>query len=124
MADKREVKPVFEFLVPEENVLSAARALLDSADQERRDVAKAMLDAAEVTIRTRAALSEGEKTEGTFDLAPYFDHWIGDALDSAQRLVSSEDNSVRLVAECLIGQFKAMIQSKEAFLREAKRALS
>lgn len=96
--------------------------MLQSGIQDERDVAKALLDTTEVTIRTQNELRDSTTNNGSCDLAPYFDHWIGDAIDAAARILkSSVNDDIRNVAKCLIGQSKAISQSKESFLREIKR---
>jgi hypothetical protein len=107
----------FEFLVPVERMLEVARQRLNSADADERNVAKAVLDATRVTKRTQAKLMARVHC----DMGEYFDHWMGDALESAERLLQSQELDVRSLATCLIDQSRAMIRSKEMFLAETKR---
>lgn len=112
-----------QFVVPEEQVLSTARALSHSPDQSVRDVAKCLLDTTAVTVRTRNELAAAAARVGNCDLAPYFDHWMGDAPESARHLLHhSPDPAVRTVARYLIAQSDAISGSKERFLELVKRA--
>jgi len=119
--NRKKVALDLQFIVPEASLLDFARQQLDSADQDCRDVAKALLDTTDVTVRTKDTLAENIDRKQPLDLAPYFDHWIGDAIEAAQRLLSSETQEARNMAKCLIEQSQAIAASKESFLKEAKR---
>jgi hypothetical protein len=107
----------FTFIEPSPHVLEAARNLADSPDENRRAVAKAVLD---VTAAGRAIMDALRENRNA-DLAPYFDFWFADSVACAQNLLTSEDKDARYLAECLIELEQATIKSKERFLAEMKR---
>jgi len=106
------------FVVPSDDVILLARENLDSENADKKIVAKALLDATDVSIATRDALGKA----GNVDLAVYFDHWFGDAIESATRLLKSEDNASRYLAKCLIDQEQSVIKSRADFLEKLKQA--
>jgi hypothetical protein len=59
----------FEFVVPSEQVLASAEKLLDSNNQEERDIAKALFDTTKITQDTQAALQRSAENKGNCDLA-------------------------------------------------------
>src|SRR5262249_42595452 len=107
----------FQFIEPSEQVLATARAFADSPDENRRSVAKALLDVTAAGRTIREAMQENRGA----DLAPYFDFWFADAVACAQRLLQEEEPESRHLAQCLIESEKAILQSKERFLAEVKR---
>lgn len=107
----------FEFNVPAQHVLDSARKLLVAGNQDERDVAKALIDATNATLATRDALMN---PNANFDLSVYFDIWLGDALEAADRLSGSTNPDVRYVVDCLKAQNEAIVKSKEAFLNQTK----
>jgi hypothetical protein len=123
MAGPKKVNIDFQFVVPADAILEAARAKLTLSSQDERDVAKAMLDATELTVRSQDAFRASVEKDGTFDCAPYFDHWFGDALETAKRLRTYGDKDISQIAQCLIAQSEAIVHSKESFLKETKRVM-
>jgi hypothetical protein len=117
MAERKEFKFTFQFVEPVRHLLEAARKFVDSPDENRRAVAKAVLD---VTAAGRNIMDAMLEHRGAY-LAPYFDFWFADAVACAQKLLNSEDNEARYLAECLIKLEEAAIKSKEGFLAEMKR---
>ncbi len=107
----------FQFIVPTDAVLEAARNMAPSTNHDERDVGKTLLDLTEVTNKTKAAVVSDEK----YDITVYFDYKLGDSLEAAKRLMSSPDANVRRVAEALISQYEAIAASKASFLKAAKQ---
>lgn len=52
---------------------------------------------------------------------PYFDFWFADAITAANLIESSDNESIRFLAESLIAQEDAILRSKMEFLSEMKR---
>lgn len=105
------------FIVPSGDTLEMARKSLESSDSDKRNVAKSILDATDISIKTRDKFLRNENV----DVAPYFDHWFGDTIESAHRLLQSTDIASRNIALSLIALEKDILRSKEDFLIEAKR---
>jgi hypothetical protein len=116
MANQQELKFSFHFIEPAENLLEAARKLVDSPDENRRSVAKAVVDVTATGRAIKDALLENRNA----DLAPYFDFWFADSINCAQKLLHSDDKESRYLAECLIKLEQAAIKSKESLLAEMK----
>src|SRR5262245_4823278 len=110
------------FIVPAEKVLAEAQRLSEYADDDVRNVAKTLVDQTALVNQANAGLENKLQPEGTFDLAPLFDNWLGDSLERAEKLLTHSDESVGWVARCLIEQSEGLAQSKENFLTEMKRA--
>jgi hypothetical protein len=117
MAGMQEFNFSFEFIEPEPYLLDAARKFADSPDENRRSVAKAVLDVTAAGRAIKDALLQNRDA----DLAPYFDFWFADSVVCAHKLLDSDDKDARHLAECLIALEKAAIISKESFLGEMKR---
>jgi hypothetical protein len=117
MAELKEFQFTFQFIEPAEYLLEAARKFADSPDENRRAVAKAVLDVTAAGRKIKDALAANRHAE----LAPYFDFWFADSVACAKKLLNSEDKEARYLAECLIELDKATIKSKESFLAEVKR---
>jgi hypothetical protein len=115
--DQLQCEFALEFIEPPPPVRVLARKLLDSPDDNCRSLAKAVLDVAKAGRKIKTSIA-GDKE---IDLAPYFDFWFGDALDTAQKLLHSDDKVIRQLAQCLIEMEKAVVESKENFLVEMKR---
>lgn len=107
----------FSFTKPVERIIQIAQRFLESPNEQRRAVAKAVLD----ITREGAAIFDGIQKPGTVDVAPYFDMWLGDAIDAANELLRSDDKDDRDLAKCLLDQERDIIKSKEIFLVELKR---
>ena len=107
----------FDFLIPADFLLEFARNSHNAQNEDLRAVAKAVLDATHEATTVQKAIA----ANGKVDLAPYFDFWFGDAIEAANRLIDSDDENTRYLAKCVIGQQKAVADSKESFLREMKR---
>lgn len=112
-----EVHFSIEFVVPPEQTIDLAKQYLESSDIDKKIVAKALIDVTEVTSRTRDAYGRQED----LNLSDYFDHWFGDAIESAQRILVSSDADAQRLASALISQEQAIVRSKESFLNGAKR---
>ncbi len=109
-----------KFSIPSEWLLDRARRLVKSEDADIRVVAKAVIDATAVAVETQNMVQNaGEDTEVSLDA--YLDHWFGDSIEAAGRLLASKDEDWRLLAETLISQEKAVVASKESVLKEHKR---
>jgi hypothetical protein len=117
MAELKEFKFSFQFIEPAGHLLEAARKFADSPDENRRPVAKAVLDVTAAGRAIKNALMESRNA----DLAPYFDFWFADSITCAQKLLHSNDKEALCLAECLIKLDEATIKSKESFLAEMKR---
>lgn len=117
MAGPRQFRFGFNFIEPGARLLEAARKFADSSDENRRAVAKAVLD---VTAAGRA-IKDAILEDRDADLAPYFDFWFADSIECAQNLLVSDEKDARQLAECLIQLEQALIKSKESFLAEQKR---
>ncbi|SRR5216684_818108 len=117
MAEPQKFNFSFSFIEPAPHLLEAARKFADSPEENRRAVAKAVLD---VTAAGRA-IKEALLQNRDADLAPYLDFWFADSVACAQKLFASDDKEARYLAECLIQLEQAAIKSKESFLAEMKR---
>jgi hypothetical protein len=117
MAEEKVFKFDFQFIEPSEAVMAAAQKFRDSPDEDRRCVAKALLDVTAAGRAIKDALIEDRDV----DAAPYFDFWFADAISAAEKLLHSDDKEARYLAQCLIDSEKAIIKSKESFLAEVKR---
>jgi hypothetical protein len=117
MAELQKFSFSFSFIEPAPKLLEAARKFADSPDENRRAVAKAVLDVTAAGRAIKDAIIENRDA----DLAPYFDFWFADSVACAQRLLDSADEEARYLAECLIRLEQAAIKSKESFLAEMKR---
>lgn len=103
--------------MPAEHLMSFARESTEAQDADLRAVSKALIDVtneADIVLKQFAA-------DGNVDLAPFFDFWFVDSVDAAKRLLESPDDNIRHLAECLISQEQAIVESKEDFLTETKR---
>jgi hypothetical protein len=117
MSELKKFNFSFSFIEPAPNLLEAARKFAKSPDENRRAVAKAVLD---VTAAGRA-IKDALLQNSDADLAPYFDFWFADSIACAQKLLDSDDKEARYLAQCLIELEQAAIKSKESFLAETKR---
>lgn len=117
----QEVSISFQFTVPSDDVLEAAKQMAASSNKDEELVGKAVIDLTEITKRTIAAIKNTASKEN-YDLAVYFDYNFGESLEAARRLNSSTESSVRHVAETLIEQAEAIASSKAAFQAAAKKA--
>ena len=117
MGEPQKFNFSFSFIEPAANLLEAARHFADSPDENRRAVAKAVLDVTAAGRAIKDALLQNRDA----DLAPYFDFWFADSVACAQKLLASDDKEARYLAECLIQLEQAAIKSKESFLAEMKR---
>jgi hypothetical protein len=117
MTEPQKLNFSFSFIEPAPHLLQAARKFADSPDENRRAVAKAVLDVTAAGREIKDALVQGRDA----DLAPYFDFWFADAVAYAQKLLAADDNDARYLAECLIQLEQAAINSKESFLAKMKR---
>jgi hypothetical protein len=97
--------------------MASAQKFLSSPDESLRSVAKALLDVTAAGLPIKQAMMEDRDAK----LDPYLDFWFGDSINCAEKLVHSDDEEVRHVAECLIDAEKAVIKSKESVLAEFKR---
>jgi hypothetical protein len=107
----------WQYIEPGPRLLEAAQKLADSPDEDRRAVAKALLDVTAAGRKIQDAMGENRDV----DLAPYFDFWFADAVSSAEKLLQADDQETRQLARCVIDAEKAIIKSKESFLVEQKR---
>ena len=107
----------FSFTKPVERITQIAQRFQESPNEQRRATAKAVLD----VTREGLAVFVGIQKPGTVDVAPYFDMWLGDAIDAANELLLSDDKDDRDLAKCLLDQEQDIIKSKEIFLVELKR---
>ena len=110
----------FQFVVPADAVMEAARKMATSTNHDEREVGKTLLDLTEVTDKTKAAVADVASKE-QYDLAVYFDYKLGDSLEAAKRLMSSPDANVRHVAQTLISQSDAIVASKASYLEAANQ---
>jgi hypothetical protein len=115
--EPERVEITFDILIPSNNIVSAARNHIDSNLEHVRAVAKALLDLTAVASKVKNALALGED----IDLAPYFDFWFADAIDAANAIKDSSDESVRYIAETLIEQENLVLRSKTSFLAQIKK---
>jgi len=113
----KEIQFSFDFVIPTEHVLAIARTWLTSEDERRRAVGKALID---VTKEART-VQQAMAANGHVELGPYFDFWMADAIAAANELLTSDDENDRALAQCLIDQEKAILESKAGFLAEMKR---
>lgn len=116
----KEIDLSFQFVVPADAVMEAARKMATSTNHDETEVGQTLLDLTEVTNKTKAAVAD-EVSKGRYDLAVYFDYKLGDSLEAAKRLMSSPDANVRQVAQTLISQSEAIASSKASFLEAAKQ---
>src|ERR1700730_2008793 len=116
MAGKKKFQFSFQFIEPAEPVMAAARKFVASPDENYRSVAKALLDVRDAGLAIKNAIVEDRDA----DLAPYFDFWFADAIGCANKLLQSDDDEARYIAQCLIDTEKAILKSKESFLAEMK----
>lgn len=117
MAKMEKVQFSFAFVEPSETVVAAAQRFLSSPDEKLRSVAKALLDVTAAGLPIKKGMMEDSDTK----LDPYLDFWFGDAISCAERLLHSDNEEVRHIAQCLIDAEKAVIKSKESILSEMKR---
>ena len=75
MAQKK-VNLSFQFIEPAEHVLETARSFLDSPMEDRRCVAKALLDVTTAGLAIKKAMEENRNAQ----LEPYLDFWFADAI--------------------------------------------
>jgi hypothetical protein len=106
-----------QFIEPSETIMASARKLVASPDENRRSVAKALLDATAAGLAIKKAMEENRDA----DMAPYLDFWFADASSNAEQFLHCDDEEARDVAQCLIDVEKAAIKSKESVLAEIKR---
>jgi hypothetical protein len=118
-ATRKELNLSFQFVVPTDEVIEAARRMTASSNQDEREVGRVLLDLTEVTNKTKAAVAN-VATQATIDLAVYFDFNLGGSLEAATRLATSPDAPVRHVAQTLISQSEAIAASKAAFSKATK----
>ena len=108
MADERKQFHLsFQFIEPVDRLMAVARTFAVSPDENRRTVAKALLDVTAAGLAIKKAIEENRNA----DLAPYLDFWFADAISSAQKLLQYEDIESRDLAQCLIDSEKAIIKS-------------
>ncbi len=107
----------FSFVMPTDQVMEIARTHVDSANEDYRSVAKALLDTTEEATKVKDCIEK----DIDVDVAPYLDFWFADAVECAKRLLDSGDHDAGLLAHCLIDAEKATIKSKENMLAEIKR---
>src|SRR5580698_8077764 len=107
--DKKELNFNFEFITPAERIMSMARTLVSSPDEDCRAVAKAVLDVVAEATTIQKAMAEDRDV----DIAPYFDFWFADAIECANVMLNGENQDARDLARCLIEMEKASIKSKE-----------
>ena len=105
------------FIEPAEYLMGIMRKFADSPDENRRAVAKAMLDVS----AAGAAVKEAMLKNAGCDMAPYLDFWFADALVCAQKLLQYDDAESRDMGQSLIDAEKSVIKSKESVLAEIKR---
>jgi len=117
----KKVNFSFQFIVPAEAVLEAARKMAVSGNQDEQQVGETLLDLTEVTEKTKAAIAD-VASQAEYDLAVYFDYKFGDALEAAKRLQSSSDKNDRYVAETLLRQSDAILSSKAAWQNAVKQS--
>ena len=118
-ASAKSVDISFQFVIPADSVMEAARKMTTSTNHDEREVGKTLLDLTEVTNKTKAAVADVVSKE-KYDLAVYFDYKLGDSLEAAKRLMSSTDANVRLVAQTLVSQSDAIAASKASFSEATK----
>jgi hypothetical protein len=114
MAEPQKFSFSFNFVEPAPHLLDAARKFADSPDENRRAVAKAVLDVTAAGRAIKDAMLLGRDA----DLAPYFDFWFADSIACAKKLVDSDDIEARCLAECLVQVEQATIKAKQSFLAE------
>ncbi len=107
----------FQFIIPTDAVLASAKVLLISDIQQHRDIAKVVVELTDIQKAIQAEIMK----DGTVDLAPWFDYWFGDTIETAQQLKNSASVDISHVAHVLIEQEAGIIHSKESFLKEMKR---
>ena len=107
----------FDWVRPSNLIIAVACDGVDSTEADVRDVSKALLD----LIAEAARIQMGILADGSVDLAPYFDFWFADSIVAANRLLSHDEETIRLLAECLICQEQSLIESKESFLKSMHR---
>lgn len=117
----RMTKMDFRFVIPTDVVLSNANDLLMSDNQDHRDIGKVVTDLTVIQKTIQESIQHEMTNDGTVDLAPWFDYWFGDTIETAQRLKDSPQIPVSHVAHVLLDQESAIIHSKESFLKEMKR---
>jgi hypothetical protein len=126
-ANKVQFQFSLEYIEPAEYMVSVARKFADSPDENRRAVAKALLDVSAAGLAVKKAMEPRTDTESAMkantntDMAPYLDFWFADAISSAQKLLRYDDAESRDLAQCLIDAEKAVMKSKESVLAEIKR---
>jgi hypothetical protein len=107
----KEVSFSLEFIDPADEVLDAARKMGDSSNQEERAVGNALLELTDITRKTQTAINDA--SEDSYDFfAVYLGYKFGDSLETAKRLSSSPDPSVRNAARTLLSQADAVAASK------------
>jgi hypothetical protein len=116
--DSKRVELSLQFIEPAEHLTATARKFADSPDENRRSVAKALLDVTAAGLAIKKAMENNADA----DLAPYLDFWFVDSISCAQQLLKYDDAESRNLAQCLIDAEKAVIESKERVLSEIKRA--
>lgn len=118
MTDKRKKFSFsLKFIEPVEHLMTTARAFATSPDENRRSVAKALLDVTALGMDLKNAIEENRDA----DMAPYLDFWFADSVACARKLRHYEDPESRDLAECLISAEQDVIASKESVLSEIKR---
>ncbi|MBI3821706.1 MAG: hypothetical protein HY289_03390 [Planctomycetes bacterium] len=105
------------FVEPAEHLMGIIRTFADSPDENRRAVAKAMIDVSAAGAMIKEAIL---KNAGC-DMAPYLDFWFADALVCARSLLEYDDAESRDLGQSLIDAEKSVIRSKESVLAEIKR---
>jgi hypothetical protein len=115
--DRKQFQFSLNMIEPAEHLMAAARKLVDSPDENRRAVAKALLDVTSEGL----ALKKAMETNTNADMAPYLDFWFADAIACAKKLLQYEDAESRDLGECLIETEKAVMKSKQSVLGEIKR---
>ena len=95
-----------EFIEPAERMVSVARKFAESPDENRRAVAKVLLDVSAAGLMVKKAMEpkpDAENAAGantTTDMAPYLDFWFADAIGCAQKLLQYDDAESRDLAQC------------------------
>jgi hypothetical protein len=115
----KEIDISFQFIIPTDSVLEAARRMAASSIPDEQAVGRSVLKLTEVTTRTKAAV-EDAASQKDYDLSVYFDFDLSDSLGAAQRLLESAGKEAKNVAQTLQSQADAIAASKTAFLKATK----
>jgi len=113
----KELQFRMNFILPEDRIMNIARQHLNSPDESCRAVAKALFDVTTEAKTVQEALQEDRSAK----LDSYLDFWFADAIEHANKLLTSSDTDARVLALCLIDMEKSVISTKESLLAEMKR---